>query len=316
MRRLLALFILLPALGCSLPALAWNAAGHRLVAVIAWQQLSASSRQLVSAALAAHPDYRRWREKAGGQSEAAIFAEAATWADSIRNDPRYYDDNSDAPTPLLAGRYDSRRHRRWHYVDFDAAGRPVKGELDRRIERLEQIIGTTREPTEITYALPWLLHLVGDLHQPLHTGNAADDGGLNQMIENPFKRGKSAVSLHTYWDDLPGPSSLRGRRLQRAAARLMAEHRPPAQGNVDLWREESRRLRQQAYPPGNRAGPPVIDQKFAQNTRTIAERRLAEAGYRLGRLIETRLHQRVSRETGDQESGISSVTAASLRKNY
>ncbi|MCL2524480.1 MAG: S1/P1 nuclease [Betaproteobacteria bacterium] len=290
-------FFLLCLLFCSQPALAWNAAGHRLIAVIAWQQLSAPSRQLVSATLAAHPDYDRWREKAGGQGEAALFAEAATWADSIRNDPRYYDEGRDKPTRPLAGRYDSRRHRSWHYVDFAANGRPRKGDIDRQIERLDRLLVTSNDPAEITYALPWLLHLVSDLHQPLHVGNSDDGGGTRVLVENPYPRGQPFVSLHAYWDDLPGPSSLRGRRLQRAAARLLAAYRPPAQGDANLWREESRQLRLAAYPRQNGRLSPIIDKKFQEQSRAIAERRLAEAGYRLGRLLETRLRQRVSRET-------------------
>ena len=296
------LLIFLSLLLCCSPAAAWNAAGHRLVAVIAWQQLSAPSRQFVSAALAAHPDYGRWREKAGGQGGAALFAEAATWADSIRNDPRYYDEDRDEATPPLAGRYDSRRHKSWHYIDLDAAGHLVKGQLDRQIERLGRLLGTTNDPAEIAYALPWLLHLVGDLHQPLHAGSADDGGGTRSLVENPFRRGQPLTTLHAYWDDLPGPSSLRGRRLQGAAARLLAAHRPPAQGDADLWREESRQLRYAAYP--RRAGglSPIIDGKFHRQARATAERRLAEAGYRLGRLLETRLRQRVSRETGRWQS--------------
>jgi hypothetical protein len=281
----------------SLPAGAWNGAGHRLVAVIAWQQMSAPTRAYVSAALADHPDHARWLERAGGHDAAAIFAEAATWADSIRNDPRYHDAGRGQPTPLVAGRFDSRRQRHWHYVDVDAAGRPVKGELDRQIERLRRLLGTTGDPAEITYALPWLAHLVADIHQPLHVGRRDDEGGTRVTIKNPFDRRQSLTTLHAYWDDLPGRSSLRGRRLLREAARLLAAHRPPAQGNVDLWREESRSLHAIAYPQQAGSLLPIIDEPFQRTARATAERRLSEAGYRLGRLLEQALRQRVSRET-------------------
>lgn len=297
MRHFLVFLIFLPALCHSLPALAWNAAGHRLVALIAWQQLSEPSRQLVSAALAAHPDAGRWREKAGGQGDAAIFAEAATWADSIRNDPRYYDEKREAATPPLAGGYDSARHKPWHYVDLDPAGRPVKGQLDRQIERLDRLLATSADPAAITYALPWLIHLVADIHQPLHVGRREDGGGNDITIENPYQRGQPFVTLHAYWDGLPGPSSLRGRRLQRQAARLLAANRPPAQGDANLWREESRRLHTLAYPPQAGSLLLIVDEKFQRQSQATADRRLAEAGYRLGRLLETRLRQRVSRGT-------------------
>ncbi|PKO85595.1 MAG: hypothetical protein CVU18_19350 [Betaproteobacteria bacterium HGW-Betaproteobacteria-12] len=292
-RFLIALCCLL----CSLPAAAWNGAGHRLVAVIAWQQLSAPTRAFVSAALADHPDHSRWVERAGGHGAAAIFAEAATWADSIRNDPRYYDAGRGEPTPPIGGRFDSRRQRHWHYVDLDATGRPVKGELDRQVERLSRLLGTADAPDEITYALPWLAHLVADLHQPLHVGRSDDDGGTRFTVENPFSKRLPFLSLHAYWDELPGPSSLRGRRLQREAARLLSEHRPPAQGDVDLWREESRHLHASAYPHQAGSLLPIVDEAFQRQARATAERRLSEAGYRLGRLLEARLRHRVSRET-------------------
>lgn len=282
---------------CSLPAAAWNGAGHRLVAVLAWQQLSPPTRQFVIKVLATHPDHGRWVERAGGHGDAAIFAEAATWADSIRNDPRYYDAGRGEPTPLLDGVFDTRRHRQWHYIDVDGNGRPVKGELDRQIERLSRLLGSTSDMREISYALPWLLHLVADLHQPLHVGRSDDDGGTRFTIENPFSKRLPFLSLHAYWDELPGPATLRGRRLQREAARLLAEHRPPAQGDVDLWREESRSLHPLAYPQQAGSLLPIIDEASQRRARATAERRLSEAGHRLGRLLETRLRPHVSRET-------------------
>jgi len=286
------LLIFLCALLGAPPALAWNAAGHRLVALIAWQQLSAPSRRFVGAALALHPDYGRWRERAGGQGEAAIFAEAATWADGIRGDPRYYDEGRDAPTPLLAGRFDSRRHRDWHYADFDAAGRPAGGQIDRQIMRLSRQLAAAARPADAAYALPWLLHLVADIHQPLHVGRAGDYGGARYPVLAPDRRGSSLTTLHAYWDDLPGPSSLRGQRLQREAARLLTASRPPAQGDADLWREESRSLHASIYP---RQSGAVIDAAFDRQARAIADRRLSEAGYRLGRLLESSLGARLAR---------------------
>src|SRR5689334_15095762 len=104
MRRLLLLLAI--ALPPSL-AQAWNAAGHRLIAVIAAQQLTPAGRAFVADTLGQHPDVARWRQKAeagtGTDDEAALLAEAATWPDDIRNDPRFYDERREAPTPLLPG---------------------------------------------------------------------------------------------------------------------------------------------------------------------------------------------------------------------
>lgn len=284
---------------CLLPSLAhaWNAAGHRLVGLIAWQEMSWPVRQQVSAALKQHPDYPRWQEKAGTGGAAAIFAEASTWPDSIRHDPRFFDEHREAPTPAISGLPDNARHKHWHYVDLDANGRAEQGELDRQIENLGQILRSTAEKEVIAWALPWLAHLVGDLHQPLHVGHAHDEGGNLFEIENPYKGRQPFMNLHRYWDDLPGPSGLRGKRLENAASQLVDRHPPPAQGDVARWRGESHALLKQAYPDSAGSLLPIVTETFLHNSRALAERRLVDAGYRLGRLLESLFSQRVPRET-------------------
>lgn len=285
-------------LACT-PALAhaWNAAGHRLTASIAWQQLSAPSRDFVAAALARHPDYPRWVEKARSAEAADIFAEASTWPDDIRNDPRFYNEDREPPTPPLPGLSDTARHKRWHYVDLGADGKVREGEIDQQIERLSQLLRSTRKNEQISYALPWLLHLVADIHQPLHVGRDGDEGGNRVEIENPFNKRLPFSSLHTYWDDLPGPPWLRGKRLENNSARLIDNFPAPAQGNVRQWREESHRLLADAYPRANGSLLPMITEEFHQQARETANRRILEAGYRLGRLLDSIFAQRVSRET-------------------
>ena len=279
------------------PASAWNAAGHRLTAVIAWQQLSPPSQAAIAEALSRHPDYERWIEKSRSTKDADIFAEASTWPDDIRNDPRFYDEDRDPATPALPGLRDTARHKRWHYVDLDAAGQVKSGELDGQIERLSRLLRSTGKKAEISNALPWLIHLVGDIHQPLHVGRHGDEGGNEVEIENPFNKRLPFSSLHVYWDDLPGPPWLRGKRLQENAVRLLENHTAPRQGNVGLWRDESHRLLAEAYPDTSGSLLPIVTEDFRQRSREIADRRIVEAGYRLGGLLETIFGQRVSRET-------------------
>lgn len=289
--RLILCFLLISPL-----AHAWNSAGHRLSALIAWQQMSETTREAVSEALNRHPDHPLWVSKASSSEPAAIFAEASTWPDSIRNDPRFYDEDRQSPTAAIAGLPDNARHKHWHYVDLDAKGQRTKGELDRQIDRLSRVLRSTTQNDQITYALPWLIHLVGDIHQPLHVGHHDDEGGTRTEIENPLSKRLPFSSLHTYWDDLPGPSSLRGKRLEKFAHRLIELHPAPVQGNVALWRDESHRLLSNAYPE-NGSLLPAITESFDQQSRQTANRRISEAGYRLGRLLERLFSARVSRET-------------------
>ena len=279
------------------PASAWNAAGHRLSAVIAWQQLSPTAQSAIGDALSAHPDYERWVEKSRSRRDVDVFAEAATWPDDIRNDPRFYDEDREAATPALPGLSDTARHKRWHYVDLDTSGKVKAGELDRQIERLSRILRSTGKKAEISNALPWLAHLVADIHQPLHVGRHGDEGGNQIEIENPFNKRLPFSSLHVYWDDLPGPPWLRGKRLEQNATHLVDRHPAPIQGSVALWRDESHRLLAEAYPTSSGSVLPIISEDFRQRSRDIAERRIVEAGYRLGRLLDDIFTLRVSRET-------------------
>ena len=294
MRRFLAALIFFT---LALPAHAWNAAGHRLVAVIAWQQLSPPARAAIGAALARHPDHGRWQASARSSDAGDLFAEASTWPDDIRNDPRFYDEDRDPPTPALPGLTDTARHKRWHYVDLDAVGNVQSGELDRQIERLTRLLKSSHNAEQITYALPWLLHLIGDIHQPLHVGRHGDEGGNQVEIENPFNKRLPFSSLHLYWDDLPGPPWLRGQRLEDIASRLLARYPAPEQGSVSLWRKESHDLLPTAYPDEQGSLLPIISEDFLRTSRATANRRLVEAGYRLGRLLDGIFGQAVSHGT-------------------
>ncbi|MGE5489808.1 MAG: S1/P1 nuclease [Actinomycetota bacterium] len=296
MKRIL---IALLALAATFPAWAWNAAGHRLVAAVAWRQMSPAARQQVAALLESHPDYPKWTAKAKEEPGYAAFLEASTWPDDIRKDPRFYDDASETPTPAFAGMPDTARHKSWHYVDIIGEGKERHGELDQQLERLlRRLRNPTVPAVERTYALPWVIHLVADIHQPLHVGTRDDEGGNRFEIENPLNPRLPFTNLHTWWDDLPGPPWLRGERLERATDTILAAHpKPPRQGGVGLWEKESRDLsREAAYPIAAGSLLPTITEEFQSQSRAIADRRLAEAGYRLGRTLET-IFGRVSRET-------------------
>ena len=278
------------------PVLAWNAAGHRLVALIAWGQMSPAAREQAMFALHRHPDFPRMQEMSKSENPVHHFAEASVWADRIRNDPRYYDEQRESPTTPIPGLPDHAKHKRWHYLDLDANGQVVEGEIDRQIERLSQILRSTENLNEITWALPWLLHLVADIHQPMHVGHAHDEGGNLTEIEHPQRR-QPFINLHSYWDDRPGPSSLRGERLENRAAELADRLPIPRQGHTRLWRQESHALLKEAYPVTAGSLLPIVTEEFERKIQKIADRRIVEAGYRLGRLLEDIFAQRVSRET-------------------
>jgi hypothetical protein len=294
---------LLLALLLPLPALAWNAAGHRLVACIAWDDLAPDQRAALAQLLREHPDHERWdKRSADGDAGRAAFIEASTWPDEIRKDSRFYSAGSEAPTATLPGFPDMERRGSWHSLKRPLSAPPetlplersgiLSGQLDRQLVAQAQTLGSTDAPrSERSYALPWLIHLVGEAHQPLHTSVKIDaQGGLDKLgtkrqVFNPFNPRKSATTLHAYWDDLPGPSGLRGDRLDAACRTLSAATPRPAPSTSGQWLDESWEIaRRSAYPPGDEKVA-TISEQFDEDSRQIANRRIAEAGFRLADLL-------------------------------
>lgn len=167
--------LLRPALLCLplafLPAasFAWGAKAHRAIATEAYAQLSPKARTDVDTLLALEP--------------GATLASISTWADEHRS-------------PATA---------RWHFVNIAAdAGCHYVAERDcpggacvvGAIERQAAVFRSTAPAQERLKALKYLVHLVADVHQPLHAGQAEDKGG-NRYQVHAFGRG---TNLHAVWD--------------------------------------------------------------------------------------------------------------------
>jgi hypothetical protein len=267
---------------CSLfprAAQAWNAAGHRQIAALAWENMNETARRRASALLRQHPDYPRWQKRQQEKDvDYGVFLEASTWADEIRHDARFHSPN-EARTPPLPGFPDMLRHSDWHYQDEGG------GKLLPRLSSLAKDLlhgDTDRQ----VYALPWLMHLVGDLHQPLHTGGRHDRGGNQMSVKNPFNPRQPLHSLHRYWDDLPGPSWLRGPHLEKTLPPLRALPQPAGMpGDTARWLAESRALLARQVYPAPTSGVPEITPHFHREAQKIAQRRIAAAGRRLGQWL-------------------------------
>ena len=117
-------------------------------------------------------------------------------------------------------------------------------------------------------------------------------------IENPFNKRLPFSSLHLYWDDLPGPPRLRGKRLKTTPAACSNATSPESSKAMSLWREESHGLLDTAYPSASRAACcPWSAKPSTVTAATPANRRIVEGGYRLGHLLERIFGHAVSRGT-------------------
>ena len=296
----------------ALPASAlWDAAGHRTVAAIAWEHMTPRARAravellLHGPALANFPALRPASPAPPAQgSEAArdraLFLNAATWADLVRS--------RDQP-------WHAYHRPTWHYADFywDVEhGQPhdIPGTGPDSLNAAERIVAlratladAKAADTTKAVALAWLLHLVGDIHQPLHCSSRVtpDDPPLPHGDEggNRFRLDDNR-NLHGYWDRIlgeaiapdPGEDSIAyadriAHRIERAhpPASLAA---PAAATDVLGWTQEGLRVAQTVVYAGVTRGeaPSATYEAEALN---VSERRIALAGYRLAALLNEAL---------------------------
>ena len=157
---------------------AWGAVGHHIVARIAWSQMTSAARDRANTLL-----------ERGGMD---AFVAAATWADDVRQDrPETYNWHF-VNIHVTEGKYDAVRH----CVASDR-GDCVIG----AIARLRtQIVDPSRSATLRSEDLKFLIHFVGDMHQPLHTVDNKDRGGNDVRVEALRGEEGRATNLHAAWD--------------------------------------------------------------------------------------------------------------------
>jgi hypothetical protein len=296
----------------------WGDVGHMMVAHVAYHDLTPSTRARVNALLRLNPRHAEWvawlpAAVSDLDRDLRVFMIAATWADQIKRDPGYVSDGSrngnrpdGSPDPGANRGYDDRlMHKYWHFVNvpFATDGTPLPPiptpNASERIERLRGVLGSSADDVLKSYDLVWLLHLVGDVHQPLHgvtRVSAAelegDDGGNTVRLDC---RG-CPQTLHAFWDLVPGAASTPREAIMPAltAARRLGKAPSTAVAKADAkqWIEESFQLsRQVVYRPpiGPGNGPFALTATYTRRAKAVAEERIALAGARLARLLNTEL---------------------------
>lgn len=252
--------LLSPLLMLPLAASAWSADGHRLVGALAATELTPEAQAQVAELLRGEAD--------------PTLAGVATWADEVRaNDPDL-----------------GKRSARWHYVNMPAGTCDFVPARDCRngdcaigaIERQAAILADRSRPrAERTQALKFVVHFVGDLHQPMHVGLGSDRGG-NEVQVNLDGKG---TNLHSLWDR----ELLASRGLDPQGYLLRLQRLPVdaiAAGGVHTWARESCELRSTpgVYPPRAK-----IDTGYVERWRPLAERRVRTAAHRLAHLLNDTL---------------------------
>jgi len=198
------------------PAAAWGDLGHRVTALIAYRHLLPTARAQLDALLASD----------GDPLTAPDFASRATWADKYRNGHRetaawhFVDIEIDHPElqsacngfPVLT-------------VDQIASQGPAQDCVVNKIEEFSaELSGLRTPPAERLLALKFLIHFVGDLHQPLHAADHQDRGGNCKRPRSDWRRCSTPPwGLNRRWNGSPGisysylPSCASGNRPDIAA---------------------------------------------------------------------------------------------------
>ncbi len=247
----------------SAPALAWGPLGHRIVADLAAAQLDAAARAQVALLL---------------QSEHAdSLADIANWADQLRDDPAQAALGK-ATAPL-------------HYVNMHGSCtyKPALDCPDGRcvvaaITHYAAILGDRSLPLDQrAQALNFVVHFVGDVHQPLHAGYKQDKGGNDYQVQFEGK----PSNLHRVWDSW----LLSTRHLDARQYAALLERQGPVQLPAPIaplddapaqWAEQSCRVVMDGgvYPQGH-----VISAAYIARERPLAEQQLRLAGARLAVLL-------------------------------
>jgi hypothetical protein len=294
MSRLTAL-LLVACLAFPFPAYPWWETGHQTVARIAAAHLTPAARTRIARILEVEDT---------PEAVADALAKASTWADETKSETKTGS---------------------WHFIDL--AIQDHKSDIPERCQHddcaparvrlfAEQLAGHPRDPANTRWsqldALRYVVHLVGDIHQPLHDVSDADLGGNCEVLDPPVGKAKN---LHALWDgEIINEMSASDRALSSELEAEIKEFSPRrdrqfSEGKEDDWVWESheiavhqvyRRLHIHVQPlefPSSCADAPAaitelkleISPVYIAEMKPIVREQLVKAGLRLARLLNESL---------------------------
>ncbi|PTX18342.1 S1/P1 nuclease [Pontibacter mucosus] len=233
-------------------AFAWGQNGHRAVGQVAEQHLSKKARKKIMNLL-----------------NDNSLAEVSVWMDDIKSD-KAYDHTHD-----------------WHWVTiqdgqtYEQAEKNPNGDI---VEKIEEITKTLKagnlDKAKEQELLKYLVHLVGDIHQPLHVGGGDDQGGNAVKVQWFYQ----PSNLHRVWDsDMIDGKNLSFTEIVRFLGEPGKEQVKQWQAaTVRDWAYESMKYRPQVY---NLPEDKKLGYRYAYENYSLVEQRLLQAGIRLAGLL-------------------------------
>jgi hypothetical protein len=245
---------------------AWAREGHEIIAMIAEQRLQSDVREKIYTLLA-----------------GIKFVQASMWADEVR----------------------SRETAAWHYVNipldedkYDADHHCPKEQcVIGQIKRFQQVLANKEARFKNRQkALKYLIHFVGDLHQPLHAGDNNDRGGNDVHVEflgqsiNPFNH--KPWNLHAVWDsgilEAHEPDARKYAELLNAWLDSRPEEEKPLRdGSVMEWVMESHGIaKRHAY---NLPADRKLGEDYYRENVDVIDQQLIKGGIRLAEILNSAL---------------------------
>ncbi|SIN78017.1 Endonuclease/Exonuclease/phosphatase family protein [Singulisphaera sp. GP187] len=293
------LFLVAP----SRPTLAWNKAGHMVTGAIAYRELKRTSPGALSRAieiLKKHPDFPAWKTRmdnlglVGDDRDQFLFMQAARWPDDMQGPPGV-------------------THRERHFInipfrpgDTTVPAIPGGENILSGYKANREAFASASSDAEKAEALCWIFHLVGDIHQPLHSVKlvtaqfpepVGDRGGTRFYIR--AAAGGNTISLHQFWDGLilgsPNFQTVRNESilLTNRPGHAPADFPELAEKDFAHWASvESFALAKTAtYLDGTLQGSTdgsngkLLPADYAAKSKVVAERRCVLAGYRIADVV-------------------------------
>jgi hypothetical protein len=302
------LLIILAVIGSSSHAAAWDDLGHMMVSAIAYEQLTPETRQKVTTLLKLNPNHATWVADVPEDEKPRIaFLRASRWADDIKLDPAYEQDgsqNGNRPSGRESARnvgYEDRlQHKYWHFIDLPfspdrtALIEPSSPNAQTQIALFRHTLTSTASSDSLkSYDLVWLIHLVADVHQPLHAVSRfdkahmdGDDGGNGVKVCSPPCTAKER--LHAFWDTVLGVSMDTTTAIETARQLPAADPQLAAISDERVWIQESFEAAQMhvyVSPVGIGVGPFELTDSYKAAAQQVAGQRIALAGTRLANLL-------------------------------
>ena len=288
---------------------AWNDTGHKLTAYIAWEQMTPQTRERAIKILLSAPEdsdlsvFYLQDSRSAAAKQREFFMIAATWADIVR------DKN-------FKTRYAKYHHGNWHFLDTfwrETDGKvelvpELESDKENAVERLFAFDKLLRDASaseaDKAIALAWVLHLGGDIHQPLHDSGRVtqydpkgDQGGNLFMLSPKDAKGEDRLNLHWYWDSIidrnvPRANDACDSDYLPAIAEQMMKKYPFAKmqsrlkiGKFDEWHQEGFQIASTKIYPSSLKFGEMPSENYKKMAFEIAQEQIALAGYRLGEML-------------------------------